>query len=168
MGLQCALLQVPGHLSHPGGETDTEGYCSSWANRALATHLTAHSLPFPGLSNPVELLTACHPLCSAECLNSLPKEGMDQSFPVSGPLSRRTRTDEGSPICLSFLHPLSQPGLPERQQTLTTGHGQAGRQAGDFLSLRGGHHASCFRNHFSHMWDAWVAQQLSFCLQPRV
>ena len=29
LGLPCALLQVPGHLSHPGAEIDTKGGYSS-------------------------------------------------------------------------------------------------------------------------------------------
>ncbi|CAD7681100.1 unnamed protein product [Nyctereutes procyonoides] len=74
----------PRHLSHPGEETDTEEECSSPANWAPAIHLTAHSLPSPGLSNLAELLFhACHHLCSPECLNSPPEEHMDQSFQIA-------------------------------------------------------------------------------------
>ena len=80
--------------------------------------MTTHSLPSPGLSNHEELLfTACHPLCSAECLNLPSEEDMGESFQVSMPLSI-----EGSGWMRDFpyahLFPLGNWDPPGRQQTL--------------------------------------------------
>lgn len=78
--------------SHPGqSHWSSEQYAlqgSAGASRAPAPHLVAHSLTFPRNAEPQELLlTARHPLCSAEHLHSPSEEDMGRSFQVCRPLS---------------------------------------------------------------------------------
>ncbi|CAD7678723.1 unnamed protein product [Nyctereutes procyonoides] len=71
---------------------------------APAIHLTAPSLPSPGLSNLAELLFhACHHLCSAECLNSPTEEHMDQSFQSLTYIAVLSSGESWPLVCLALV-----------------------------------------------------------------